>query len=558
MSCISKKILKNMDLTILFLVISSIGVFILYPVMSVILTSLFDHGKFSLKYYGEIFSKSNLKLIKNSLWVSTISSLFTLLFAFCISLYIFVAKHGKRIFIQNILLFTMISPPFVSALAFIMLFGRRGIITYGLLGLSVNPYGWQGIVIMQVIGNISFATLLLMTSFDAINLNHILASRDLGTTPFEALVHIVIPSLKNGLLSVVFILFTMNLADFGTPIVIGGRYKVLATEAYLKVISTPDLGRACAISVLMIPTAFLAFYFYQKTLSKSDNISDGSKSFSESGYDFELPDFIIAVLTAVIIVFLTIMSLKYINILLNTISNTATGRIKFTTKYFYELPRSIRSSFLHSLYFSFISAFLASLIGILLSYYTHRRKIFGMKCIEFIASLPYIIPGTFWGLGYVAAFSHGPVMLRGTMAIIILNLTFRQISVSNKLSNAAFFTMDQKLELAAKDLGAGNVEILFGIILPILRPVFITSFITIFTSSMTAVGAIIFLISPGKNVASAELFQAVENGRYGAGSVIAVVLIFCVAAINMSALYILEKYRIVSKGGERLNVPAIK
>ncbi len=61
------------------------------------------------------------------------------------------------------------------------------------------------------------------------------------------------PLVRPGLLSVIFTLFTMNLADFGTPIVIGGRYKVLATEAYLQVISTANLGKASAISVLMVP-----------------------------------------------------------------------------------------------------------------------------------------------------------------------------------------------------------------------------------------------------------------------------------------------------------------
>ena len=74
---------------------------------------------------------------------------------------------------------TMISPPFVSALALIMLFGRRGLITHGILGLSVNPYGWQGIVLLQVIGTLSFASIMLIGAFENVDVRQIMASRDL-------------------------------------------------------------------------------------------------------------------------------------------------------------------------------------------------------------------------------------------------------------------------------------------------------------------------------------------------------------------------------------------
>ena len=181
-----------------------------------------------------------------------------------------------------------------------------------------------------------------------------------------------------------------------------------------------------------------------------------------------------------------------------------------------------------------------------------------MKLMEFSASLPYIIPGTFFGLGYVAAFSHEPILIRGTAWIIILNYTFRQLSVSNKSANAAFSAIDEKLESAAQDLGASRIEILRGIILPLLKPVFWTCFITVFTSSMTAAGAIIFLISPGKNVASVELFQSVANGRYGVAAVQAVMLIAVTVGINMISMYLLERSRKQQKGGGKAYVPRIK
>ena len=531
------------DGLILGVLLLGIGIFILYPIWSVVSTSLYDRGVFTLDHYKGLLRMENWNLIRNSLWVAVASSGLTTLLAFCIALYAFVSGRKRRFLIQRSLLLTMISPPFVSALAFIMLFGRRGLITHSLLGLSVNPYGWQGIVILQTVGNIAFASLMLLTALEAIDVRQILASRDLGASPFKTLLHVILPAARPGILSIAFILFTMNLADFGTPIVMGGRYSVLATEAYLQVISTGNLGKASAISVLMIPAAILAFFFYHKSVKRTTSFSgSGTRALSNSGHELRFFPVFRGVLCTVTILFLAVMLLKYSNILLSTVSNTASGSIQFTAKHLQNLPRSQWSSFWHSIWYSAVAGVVASLMGILLSYYTHRRRIFGMKLMEFCVSLPYIIPGTFFGLGYVAAFTRGPIALRGTAAIIILNYIFRQISVSNKAANAAFSAIDDRQDRAARDLGASHVRIFSSILLPQLLPTFVVCFVTIFTSSMTAVGAIVFLISPGKNVASVELFQSIGNGRYGVGAVQAVCIILATVGINLLTMYLLERF----------------
>ena len=251
--------------------------FILYPIVSVVATSLFRDGHFTLEYYQALFTEKNAGLIRNSLFVATLSRATALSFLIALNVYSLRGRGGSLI--RSGLLLTMISPPFVSALAYIMLFGRRGIITHQLLGLSINPYGWHGVVILQIIGSISFSTLMLLTAFDHLDARLILASRDLGASPGETLRHVILPLMRPALLSVLLMLFTMNLADFGTPIVIGGSFRVLATEAYLQVISSSNLGRASAISVMMVPAAAAAFYCYSRSMKQEERIRmDGRDS----------------------------------------------------------------------------------------------------------------------------------------------------------------------------------------------------------------------------------------------------------------------------------------
>ncbi|NFL50488.1 ABC transporter permease subunit, partial [Clostridium botulinum] len=83
------------------------------------------------------------------------------------------------------------------------------------------------------------------------------------------------------------------------------------------------------------------------------------------------------------------------------------------------------------------------------------------------------------------------------------------------------------------DLGAPNIFIVKDIILPMLKPAFLVGFINNFTSTMTTIGAIIFLIYPGQKVATVEMFDAIQSGEYGVGSAMASLIIITTLIINI-------------------------
>ncbi|HHX61675.1 MAG TPA: iron ABC transporter permease [Epulopiscium sp.] len=527
------------DQLILWTVIISLLIFILYPIVMVISTSFYSKGIFTLDNYKNLINPRTFNLIKNSVLVVSLSSSLGVLISLCIALFAFMGKRKNKIY--KGMLFAMISPPFVSSLALITLFGRRGLITYHLLGLSVNPYGWQGIVLLQTLGKVPLGVIMLITAINAIDQRHILASRDLGATSYETLKHILIPAVSPTILAVLFLNFTMNLADFGTPIIIGGKFKMLATETYMTIFSSGDLGTAAAMSVLLIPPAIVAFLFYKKNMDTINNKSEGSKALGNSHDSFDAPLPLKCLLGLITISFFAIIILKYGSIFLTAVSINSSGSLIFTLDHIKKVKASHIPVIIRSIYFAIIAGVVSSVLGILLSYYTHRRKIRGMKYIEFISALPYIIPGIFFGLGYIVAFKDAPFLLTGTTAIVILNTTFRHISVANKATNAAFTTIDTRLEDSSRDLGASHFKGLINIIFPILKPVFLTSFINTFSAAMTTVGAIIFLVSPRNVIASIVMFQNITNGGYGEASVMASILILITVSINLVAIRLFNK-----------------
>lgn len=526
---------KLADRAFLILLLGLIFLFIVYPIVSITAISFRGKNGFSLDYYKDILSGDNLSLIGNSLWVAASSSLISTFFSVTIALFAFACSKATRRLIQNAAMMAMISPPFISSLAFIVLFGRRGLITRGLLGLSMNPYGPAAVILLQAIGGIAYGALMLIVALEQIDGYQIMAARDLGAKGSTVIRKIVLPSLWPGILSVFFVRFTMSLADFGTPIIVGGNFRVLATEAYLTAISTPHLGKAAAISILMVPSAMIAFYFYRNNM-KAISESNVMKEALEGEVRLSLPRSFTLFTGFCTGLYFLIIALKYGVTILSAFANTSGRSLQLTLDYFTRLSPNVYKSLLHSVIFSLLAGLLSSFIGIAISYYLERRKLPFMPVVEFITSLPYIIPGIFFGLGYVAAFSKQPLYLRGTATILISNYIFRQLTVSIKAANTAFKGISENVDRAGQDLGASPLSIFFRILLPQVKQSFTSSFITVFTSSMSAVGAIVFIISPGMSVASIELFRSTEVGEYGVASVQALFMIGIVAFVNLLAL----------------------
>lgn len=525
---------------ILFLVIIGVVLFCFYPIYKIIVTSFFDNNSFTLKFYKGIFNENYL-LLKNSMITSSISAGIASIFGGIIAYYMLFSSERVRKFYYYLLMLTMISPPFIFGISYIMLFGRRGLITYRVLGLHTNPYGLKGIVMLQLIGEISFATFMLYEIFKNFDYTLINASRALGASPWESLKRVVFPISVPAFLGTFFILFTKNLSDFGSAIIIGGRESTLATEAYLTVIGEGNMPKAAAMTLLLIFPALLAFLLYKRILLKKFSSFSVGKGMESKNISYSLPLGVKILFKVVAYLFVLVMFIQYSAIFFSGFYNYTSKGIEFTLEYIEKFKLSSTRIFLRTIVYAFISGAISSTIGILISYYNRERNSYFFKGIEFLGGLPYIIPGTFFGLGYILAFNSGIFTLTGTATIVILNCAFRQISIGIKAGDSIFSTLNPNIEKAGRDLGASKMRILLDIIFPLLKPAFLISFVNCFIATMTTIGAIIFLVSPGNNVATIMLFTQVAQGEYGAASITALAITFITFSLNIFVAKVLKK-----------------
>ena len=533
------------DRLILLVLFLSICLFVLYPMVCILLRSLQGGEGLSLQLYADVWEQYRGNLY-NSVFTAVCVALLCTVFSLSAALLLSTGSGWGRALGMGLLLITMVSPPFVSSLAYIQLYGRRGWITYRLLGISWDPYNCWGVIWMQSISFVPLNALLLIGILSKLDTGSLQAARDLGAKPAAILRDVVLPLMGPGILVSLLLSFVRSLSDYGTPVIIGGRFSTIASEIYLQLVGYSDLEKSSAMNMFLLLPAIAAFFLYRYLMRRSDKLSEGSRA-RQGRLELSLSRCGLAgvAIAAVSILFFLMMVLQYGCIFLAGFLKSTKGVYSFTLRNWEELWRLDTTTMVRSVVYALIVSLVGTLFAMLFAYYMERRRVPGRSFFDCVATLPYMLPGTCFGIGYILAFNHEPLKLTGTAVIVLANMLFKQLPTATKICSASLTQVPLALERSARDLGGGQLAVLRDVILPSLRPAFLSCFVYNFSSSMTTAGAIIFLINPGKKLAVFKLFDAVYTGDYAVASLIASVIIVIVLAVEGLA------YLITWKGGMR-------
>ena len=172
-----------------------------------------------------------------------------------------------------------------------------------------------------------------------------------------------------------------------------------------------------------------------------------------------------------------------------------------------------------------MSAVPAMLLGFLVAYLVSRHRFWGRRFVEFGSLLSFATPGTVMGVAYIFAFNTGPWLLTASATIIILALVFRNMPVAIRAAVAGLAQIDPSLEEASTMLRARSFVTLRRVLFPLLVNTLVTGLIFAFVSAMTAVSQVIFLVSPGNQLATVLLLGWVEQGQLGRAAAMGTILI---------------------------------
>jgi iron(III) transport system permease protein len=162
----------------------------------------------------------------------------------------------------------------------------------------------------------------------------------------------------------------------------------------------------------------------------------------------------------------------------------------------------------------------------------------GKSALEFGSILSYAVPGTVVGIGYVLAFNGPPIILTGTLTILVLCFVSCYVPVGIQSGVAILRQIDPSIEEAAQNLGASAMTTFRKVTLPLIAPAFFTGLVYAFVRAMTAISAAIFLVSANWNLMTVQILNQVGSGRLGvtAAYSIVMIVIVLVAIVAISAV----------------------
>jgi iron(III) transport system permease protein len=504
----------------------------------------------ALSHYTALLEDSRLqRAARNSVMLATLAALLTVSLAYALAYGINRHAIPRATMARYIILLPIVSPPIIISFALVLLFGRHGLITRGLLqdqlGLvsaeQFNIYGLHGLVLAQVLSFVPPAFIVLDNALARHDGRLEEAAATQGAGPWQVFRHVTLPLSRPGLLRAFILVFILAMTDFGNPEVIGANFPLLAEIIYDEIVGFQNFALAAALCVWMLVPA-LAIYFALERLNRRRVHSGGG-----APPELAIPGATRRGLSALGLLFMIAIVGLYATVIFGAFTKIWGVDFGLTLQHFdpasdiYGGTTRLRGVFVvaDTARVVAIAALLGGAFGVSVAYVIERLRPPGAQTIGFLALLPAVLPGLIFGIGYVVAFNAPfgmkELSLTGTEAILVINILFGNAFVGVLAGRTALQRLDPALDEAAAILGAGLLRRITHVTVPLLRRALLLGVLYVFVDGMTTLSSIIFLVSPDHQLASVRIFSFAGAARYGLAcalstAIIAIVLTAMIAA----------------------------
>ena len=509
--------------------------FILYPLVMLLIDSFYSEGKVTLDVFRRVLSMKRFRnAFRNTVVLGVITGLFStvigLLFAY-VEVYVKVRTKFLKGLFSVVSMLPVVSPPFVLSLSMIMLFGRSGLITRKILGIyDSNVYGLKGIAIVQIMTFFPVCYMMLKGLLKNIDPSLEEATRDMGASRWKVFTSVTLPLMLPGLGNAFLVTFIESVADFANHMLIGGDYDTLATTIYLQVTGAYDSTGAAAMSVVLLSLTLILFLIQKYYLEKKTAATLSGKA---SRVRMPIEDRSVTVpLTILCGLAAAFVILMYIMVPFGALFKLWGRDYSLSLKWFqYMMKTSGLKAFKDSIILSLIAAPLTALLSMVISYLVVKKKFRAKTFIEFVSMLAMAVPGTVLGIGFIRGYANGVFRtgfmqgLYGTGLILIIVFIVRSLPTGTRSGISALRQIDASIEESAYDMGANSAKVFTSVTLPLIKDSFLSGLVTAFVRSITAISAVILLVTPQFLLITCQINEQAEKGNYGVACAYATVLI---------------------------------
>ncbi|WP_407400774.1 ABC transporter permease [Treponema sp.] len=524
----NKTVAKEKDILLWFLwgtVIAVLSATMLFPLLRIF-------AEVKTESFATVFnSRKFLAVMGNSVRSAFWGALVSVVLGYGFAYAVVVAKVPFSKYFAVVPVLHLITPPFVGGLSFILLAGRQGFITKTILGLDVSFYGFWGLLVAQVLCFFPIAFLICAQNLGNMNGHFAESALSLGAGRLRMFFTVTLPlSLPGISASFLFILVSI-LSDFGNPLIVAGRYKVLAVEIYTQLTGWVDSSVSVVLGIiLLVPSvilfliqAWLVKKYAIKTATVGGRVSSCTQIKSSAASRIIL--FILCGVLSLIVI------AQFASIVAGSFQKLWGINTTFTMNHITSVARHGKALF-NSISYALIGAALSTILAFLASFFVHRSSFPLKKTIDVLIQVPAAIPGTFHGLAISLLASA--LNFHNARVLVIAAISVGFIPFSYRIISSSMMQIRTTLDDAALSLGSTRTGICGTIIAPLCSEGILSSFIYTLSRGIGTVSAVIFLVSFDTPLASLKILNLAEQGDWGQAAALALVLTVITFAILLA------------------------
>ncbi|QFT33525.1 Sulfate transport system permease protein CysW [Labrenzia sp. THAF82] len=548
-------------------VIAIVTAFVFFPIAKMLFAAFVtDDGAYSILVFFDKFFDDRIWGLGclagarcgaawNSLFLAVLVGLITTLLGLAFALVVTRSGFRYKRVMRALTVLPIITPPFVIGLALILLFGLSGTVTVYISELfGVQPtrwlYGLPGVLIAQTLAFTPIAFLVLIGVVEGVSPSMEEAAQTLRANRWQTFRTVSLPLMRPGLANAFLLGFIESMADFGNPLVLGGNFDVLSTEIFFAIVGAQyDQGRAAVLAMVLLFFTLSAFYAQRAWLGKKSYTTVSGKG--DAGVHPLMPKGLAVPVLSIALAWAAFTAVVYAMIIYGSVVELWGVNNSLTFKH-YVTAFSVRfaeegirwtgaawDSFWTTITIAAIAAPLTAAVGLVTAYLLTRQNFAGKNSFEFGTMLSFAIPGTVIGVSYILAFNVPPIEITGTGIILVVSFIFRNMPVGVRAGIASMSQIDKSLDESSLTLGANSWQTFRRVILPLLRPAILAALVYSFVRAMTAISAVIFLVSAEYDMATSYIIGRVENNDYGLAIAYSTTLIFVMlAAVGLLQLLV--------------------
>ena len=530
---ISKRIRFDFWTAALIVSLAVAGLFIVYPLATLVVSGFQNErtGEFSTVNFETFFGRpSHFRSLFNSFNVSARTMVLAVLIGASMAYFTTMFKvKGKRL-VDVLVIISMLSPPFVGAMSWIMLAGRNGYLArffrYHFDVQLPSIYGLGGIVLVMTLSTYPLIYLFTRGALRKVDASLIEASESLGCSPLKKAVTLIFPLIAPTILAGALLVFMDAFADFSTPMLLGEGFMVMPVLVFRGFLG--ELGGwrnyAAAVSLIMVVITTIMFVLQKYIIRR--------KSFTMSSLRPIQKKTLKGPANALMHTFI------YAVVALSTIPQTfvihASFRATrgpmfiegFSLDSYRRIFRTLGNAILNTYVYGLIAIIIVVVLALFIAYLTVRRKSFLTGLLDSLTMLPFVLPGSVIGIILLLSFNTRPLLLIGTPAIMILAYVIRRLPYTLRSSSAILHQISPSIEEAAISLGDTPMKSFFKTTAIVMMPGVISGAVLSWITIINELNATILLFNVRTQTMPVVIYNELIRGAgFGPASALASMLI---------------------------------